>query len=215
MKDSSIACLRELTERYPALLGARDSLYRALSLLAESVKAGGKILICGNGGSAADAEHIAGELMKGFRLKRRLPEGDLAKLRWVFGGGEEEFFGKLQRGIPAIPLTGGVSLGTAVINDLDPYLVHAQQVYVLGRSGDAILGISTSGNAGNVINALKTGKAFGLVTLGLCGEKACRMDGICDCVIHVPETETYRVQELHLPVYHALCSALEEEMFGE
>ena len=214
MKESAVAHLETLLGRYPVLAVARDSLGRALALMTDSLSAAGKLLICGNGGSASDSEHIAGELMKGFCLKRRPPESDLAKLRAVFGP-EEEAVLRFQKGIPALSLNGHPSLATAIGNDLDPYLVYAQQVYVLGRGGDVLLGLSTSGNARNVINACKTAKAFGLIAIGLCGGNACKMDAICDCVIHVPEVETYRVQELHLPVYHALCLALEEEFFGE
>ena len=214
MKETAQAHITELVRRYPVLSGLKDDIARAAELIIACYRAGGKLLVCGNGGSAADAEHMVGELMKGFYLRRPLPEHETARLRTAGFPDWQELAKNLQQGLPAISLAGHPSLSTAVLNDNDPYMTFAQQVYVLGDPGDVVVGLSTSGNARNVINAIKVAKAFGMTTIGLCGSKECRMDEVCDRALHVPETEIYKVQELHLPIYHALCSAVEEEFFG-
>jgi len=187
----------------------REALTRAVEIVCVSVASGGKVLVCGNGGSAADAEHIVGELMKSFVLPRKLSDEDTARLQAFEGMAE-----KLQRGIPAVSLNGHPSLASAIANDTDPAMIYSQQVYVLGREGDVVIGLSTSGNARNVRNALSVARAFGMKTVGFTGSRPSPMDELCDCIIKVPETETFKVQELHLPVYHALCLAVEEELFG-
>lgn len=214
MKPAARAHLDELLRRYPALSTQEAPLAAAAEMLIACYRAGGKILTCGNGGSAADAEHIVGELMKGFCLKRPLPESAVAKLKQSGFADAEQLARNLQQGLPAISLAGHAALSTAVLNDNDPHMTFAQQVYALGRPGDVLVGLSTSGNSKNVINAFKVAKAFGLKNIGLCGTKNCHMDEVCECVIHAPESETYKVQELHLPVYHALCLAIEAEMYG-
>jgi D-sedoheptulose 7-phosphate isomerase len=185
-----------------------------LELLITAFQNGGKLLLCGNGGSAADVEHITGELMKGFMLPRPIPEAQAVLIRSAEFPDAGQLASGLQQGLPVIPLTSHPALTTAILNDLNPMMLFAHQVYVLGRSGDMAMGLSTSGNSTNVINALKIAKALGLYTGGLCGAKSCKMDEVCDCVIHVPETEAYKVQELHLPIYHTLCLGIETEFFG-
>lgn len=205
--------LEKLLKGRPALNPCAADIEAAFHLISESFKSGGKLLLCGNGGSAADCEHIAGELMKGFLLKRPLPE---ARRRAFHALGEQgAFLGeKLQGALPCIPLTGCAALSTAFANDVDPLLVFAQQVYGYGRPGDVLMALSTSGNADNVRAAVYTAKALGLKTIGLTGEDGGALYKLCDVTIRVPESETYLVQELHLPVYHGLCAMLEDAFFG-
>jgi D-sedoheptulose 7-phosphate isomerase len=203
--------LQDLIIRYPVLEKIRDSLNGAFELLRESYKAGGKLLIAGNGGSAADSEHIVGELMKNFVKKRGLPRDFLAALKDNPAGAY--LSGHLQPGLPALSLTGHPGLSSACVNDIDGCAVYAQQVYNLGRPGDVFLGISTSGNAKNVYYALFTAKALGLKTIALTGGSGGALAGPADIAIVVPEQETYKIQELHLPVYHTLCLMLEEYFF--
>ena len=198
--------LNELVTRYPVLESCRQDIETVFRDLMGVFSAGGKVLLCGNGGSAADAEHWSGELLKSFIKKRPLPEGDFEKM----GAG---LAGKLQRGLPAIPLTGFISLGTAFANDCDPHYIYAQLTYALGKPSDALIGISTSGNAVNVCQALATARAMGMNTIGLSGQAGGAMKALCDVCICVPGTETYLIQELHLPVYHTLCIMLEEALF--
>jgi len=201
--------LDNLISRFPELDYLREPINQAVVAICSPCAAGGKILLCGNGGSAADCEHIAGELMKSFILPRKLPSEDVKKL----GDLGYDLAAKLQRGVPAVVLTGHPALSTAIINDTDPYITFAQQVYVLGRPGDVLLGLSTSGNAENVVNAIKTAKAFGLTTIAFTGSRESYAQKVADITINVPESETYRVQELHLPVYHCICLMVENELF--
>jgi D-sedoheptulose 7-phosphate isomerase len=203
--------LQDLIIRYPALENIRDSINGAFETLRESYTAGGKLLIAGNGGSAADSEHIVGELMKNFVKKRGLPQSFLAVLK---NNQAESYLSEhLQPGLPAVSLTGHPGLSSACINDIDGNIVYAQQVYNLGKSGDVFLGISTSGNAKNIYYALLTAKALGLKTIGLTGGSGGVLARSADVAIVVPEKETYKIQELHLPVYHTLCLMLEEYFF--
>ena len=208
-----LAHYERLFERYPRLEGCRASIMKAYELLEACYRGGGKLLAVGNGGSCADCEHIAGELMKGFYLKRPLPPEVREALRQatdeLLPGAAERF----QQGLPAIALTGHPALSTAVQNDLDPSLAPAQQVAALGRPGDVVLGISTSGNARNVALAIQTAKALGLRALGLTGGSGGRLAALCDCAIVVPGDSPADVQELHLPVYHALCAMVEARFF--
>jgi len=203
--------LNGLISRHPELSSLHDDIFRVVEIIVASHNRAGKVLVCGNGGSAADSEHIVGELMKGFLLKREIPASDIEKLKAV---GAETLGPVLQSGIQAISLTGHISLSTAVLNDNDPLMAFAQQVYAYGCPGDVLLGLSTSGNSKNVINALKVAKAFGLSTIGFTGSRPAKMDDICDVIIKVPEVETFLIQELHLPVYHTICAMAEEEIFG-
>lgn len=205
--------LEELTERYPVLEREKEHIWYAYKVIKESYEAGGKLLIAGNGGSCADAEHIVGELMKGFVKKRPVAEGLAGALKKVDPVRGETLAGKLQQGLPAIALTGHAALSSAFANDVDAELSYAQQVTGYGRPGDVLLGISTSGNAGNVLYAAVVARAKGMKVIGLTGRDGGGLKGISDAAIVVPEQETYKIQELHLPVYHTLCLMLEEYFF--
>ena len=202
-----------LVERYPSLESAKNDIVAAYLLLEESYENGGKLLVAGNGGSAADAEHIVGELMKGFKLSRK-PETDFAE-RLV---AENQELGSvlaenLQGALPAIALDGHPALSTAYMNDCEPLLCFAQQVNGYGKSGDVFLGISTSGNSKNVLYAATTAHAKGMKVIGLTGAKDSKLKDMSDVCIKVPQTETYMIQELHLPIYHCLCLMLEDRFF--
>ena len=215
MKQSVYKHVETLIKRYPDLQQIEKKILDSFFLLKECYKNGGKLLIAGNGGSAADAEHIVGELMKGFKLSRK-PKTDFAK-KLI---GENEELGtilaqNLQGALPAIALDGHLALSTAYMNDCEPLLCFAQQVNGYGKSGDILLGISTSGNSKNVLYAAITARARGMKVVGLTGAKHNKLEQISDVCIKVPADETYMIQELHLPVYHCLCLMLEEEFFGE
>ena len=203
----------EIFERYPALEACRADMEKALALLIGCAKADGKIVVCGNGGSAADSEHIVGELMKGFLKKRPLAAADVEK--WSgFEGGAEMAKG-LQGGIQAISLPSQVALLSAVCNDNDPATLYAQLAWNYAREKDVLIGISTSGNAKNVLGAAQAAKARGAAVVGLTGMKESKLSAVADVTVRVPDTETYRIQEFHLPVYHWLCALVEEAMFEE
>ena len=202
-----------LVSRYPQLESVKLDVYRAYELMADSYQREGKLLVCGNGGSAADAEHIVGELMKGFKSPRKLSDDDAKALTAIDGELGQTLANNLQGSLPAIALDGHIALSTAYMNDCEPLLCFAQQVNGYGRKEDVFLGISTSGNSKNVIYAAVTAKAKGMKVIGLTGEKESKLSTIADVCIRVPETETYMVQELHLPVYHCLCLMLEDRFF--
>ena len=192
-----------LIERYPKLSCIADDLYSSYKLIEDSYKKDGKLLIAGNGGSAADAEHIVGELMKGFKLPRKVEDTFAASLCQI----NEEFGSvlaqNLQGALPAIALDGYLALSTAYMNDCEPLLCFAQKVNGYGKESDVFLGISTSGNSKNVLYAAVTARA-----------KESKLEQMSDVCIKVPQTETYMIQELHLPVYYCLCLMLENEFFG-
>lgn len=215
LKLSTMQHLDELIRRYPDLSEVRTAILQTVQEMCRSYRSGGKILVCGNGGSAADSEHIVGELMKGFVLRREMPESDVERLQKAGYTDWRELADNLQQGIPAIALTGHTSLSSAVLNDNDPFMTYAQQVYAYGKPGDVLLGLSTSGNARNVVNAIKIAKAFALFTVGFTGARPSAIDELCDVMIKVPTTETFKVQEYHLPVYHVICLMVEEEIFGK
>lgn len=206
--------IEALMERYPALEQSRGAVTAAAELLIKAYQQSSKVLVCGNGGSCSDSAHIVGELMKAFVQPRRLTQAQRAALQAVGpeGAGMAQ---TLQQGLPAIDLTAQTGLNTAFLNDVDPVLCFAQQAFVYAQAGDVLIGLSTSGNSDNVIKAGVAAKAKGARLIGLTGERECRMDGLFDVVIHVPAKETYQVQEYHLPVYHALCLAVEQVFFGE
>lgn len=204
-----------LISRYPILAPVKEDMSRAYCILEESYSRGGKLLIAGNGGSAADAEHMTGELMKGFLLSRKLPEDFSEKLTRQDEEAGKFLAEKLQGALPTIALDGHVSLSTAIMNDGDPLVVFAQQVNGYGRSGDVFLGISTSGSSKNVIYAAMTARAKEMKVISLTGEQSSRLEEFSDVCIKVPGTENYKIQELHLPIYHCLCMMLEEHFFGE
>lgn len=194
----------ELIKRYPQLKECAESIGKALDLIIDTYENGGKILLCGNGGSAADCEHIAGELLKGFMMKREVSDERIPK----------ELREKLQGGLPAISLVSQSGILTAFANDVDPSMMYAQLVYAYARENDLLVALSTSGNSGNVVNAVKTAKAIGIPVISLTGEKESLMSELSDVTVRVPEHETYKVQELHLPVYHYLCAEAEKHFFG-
>ena len=205
--------LSELIERYPLLSPVKDEIIKAFSILKETYSSGGKLLIAGNGGSASDSLHITGELMKSF-VKKRPVSQDFKNTLTHLAPAESEYLSKsIQVGLPAISLVSEASLLTACINDIDGNIIYAQQVYGYGNSGDTFLGISTSGNAKNIMYAMITSKAKNIKTIALTGAQGGLIKQYADISIIVPETETYKIQELHLPVYHALCLMLEEHFF--
>ena len=205
-----------LVQRYPALIECKTAVISAYDVLEKCFAGGGKLLVAGNGGSCADAEHIVGELMKGFKLPRKLSADFAAKLAAVDAERGAELAEKLQGGLPAIALDGHQGLNTAFINDVEGggLLVYAQQVNGYGREGDVFLGISTSGNSKNIMYATLVARAKGMKVIGLTGAKGGELAAVADVAIKVPSVETYMIQELHLPVYHTLCLMLEERFFG-
>lgn len=215
MRNEVKVILNQLFEDYPKLESCQESIIEAYHLLQQCYSNRGKVLVCGNGGSAADAEHIVGELMKGFLSKRELTEADKERLRRAFPEEYQYLSVNLQRALPAISLVSQSALATAFINDVAPDMLFAQQVYGYGRAGDVLIGLSTSGNSKNVVNAVKVAKSFEIHTIGFTGENGGLMKSFCDVTITVPAKETFKVQEYHLPVYHALCAMIEREFFGE
>lgn len=205
--------VQQLTERYSQLADLKDEIDKAGKAIIDSYENGGKLLACGNGGSASDSDHIVGELMKSFEAKRPVNQALKTNLSNVAGERGVYLSEKLQQGLPAISLTAHAALISAVANDIDADVVFAQQVTGYGNSGDILIGMSTSGNSQNVIDALIVAKAKGLITIGLTGGAGGRMKEICDILINVPETRTAFVQELHLPVYHTLCMMVEDHFF--
>ena len=206
--------LNLLIERYPKLAVCKEDIKNAYELLEAAYSSGRKLLACGNGGSASDSEHIVGELMKEFKLKRKVFSDQAAALKEIDPELGQVLADNLQGALPAICLTGHSSLTTAFMNDANADLVFAQQVNGYGKSGDVFLGISTSGNSKNVLYAAVNAKAKGLKVVGLTGAKESKLMKYADVCIRVPETETYKIQEYHLPVYHCLCLMLEEKYFG-
>lgn len=207
--------INTLIQSYPVLGVCRQDLNTAFQILKNAYKNQGKTLICGNGGSAADSEHIVGELMKGFISKRPLPPEIRKQFVRIFPDEGNYLADHLQGALPAISLVSHSALITAFSNDVTAETVYAQQVYGYGREGDVLLAISTSGNSANVVRAVQVAKVLGLKTIGLTGRKGGKLSGLCDVTIVVPKEQTHEIQELHLPVYHALCISLEEAFFGE
>lgn len=207
--------LNLLIKRYPKLAECKEDIKKAYELLEAAYNNGRKLLVCGNGGSASDSEHIVGELMKEFKLKRKVYGDQAMALKAIDPELGQVLADNLQGALPAICLTGHSSLTTAFMNDANADLVFAQQVNGYGKPGDVFLGISTSGNSKNVLYAAVNAKAKGLKVIGLTGAKENKLMKYADVCIRVPETETYKIQELHLPVYHCLCLMLEEKFFGE
>ena len=204
-----------LVRRYPQLESCKGDILQAYEILLETYKQGRKLLVAGNGGSASDSEHIVGELMKEFRLKRKVYAEQADAMMAIDPEMGKALAENLQGALPAICLTGHSALTTAFMNDANADLVFAQQVNGYGKKDDVFLGISTSGNSKNVCYAAITAKAKGLKVIGLTGAKESKLSSLADVCIRVPETETYKIQELHLPVYHCLCLMLEDYFFGE
>ena len=206
---------QKLLTRYPTLRCCAGEIEKAKDMLIASYESGGKVLLCGNGGSAADCDHIVGELMKGFLSKRPLSDRQKATMLKRCPDIHEEMLGKLQMGLPALSLAGLTALNTAFCNDVEPELIYAQSVLALGKPGDIFIGLSTSGNAKNVCAAAKVAKGLGLAVIGLTGESGGQLKNLSDVTICVPECETFKIQELHLPVYHYICAAVEKHFFEE
>ncbi len=204
--------IKELSKKHPELLPCEEDIYACVDAVCDMYEAKGTLLMCGNGGSAADCSHIAGELMKGFLLKRPPTSEETDRLR-----SQNELVDhaeKFQRGIRAISLVEQSALISAFANDVDPELVYAQSVFALGKREDLFLGISTSGNSKNVVLAAATAKALGLKTIAFTGEKDSKLSAICDITVKVPSSETFEVQQYHLPLYHAVCAEVEKRLFG-
>ena len=204
----------QLCERYPVLLPIKPAILTACNELIACYANGGKVLTCGNGGSCADADHIVGELMKSFELKRAVKDSIQQRLTEIAPERGSYLAGHLQQGLPAISLTAHTALATAVANDIDGTLIFAQQVIGYGVAGDVLIAISSSGNSQNVLDACLVAKAMKLKVIGLTGETGGKMKEYCDVLINVPGRRTAFVQELHLPVYHVLCLAIEHYFFG-
>lgn len=206
--------LNELLSRYPQLTKCQNEIKKATTAMIDCYKNGGKILLCGNGGSCADCDHIVGELMKGFIKKRPLSTEQKAQMKNLYPLLEEETLSKLQGGLPAISLPSMTALNSAFCNDVDPELIYAQSVMALGKKNDVLIALSTSGNSKNVFSAAKVAKGLGIRVIALTGKTGGMLKECSDICITVPETETYKVQELHLPVYHYLCAAVEDVFFN-
>ena len=213
MKDLN-AHINLLMERYPALESLREAIRAAYDVLEACYENGGKVLIAGNGGSCSDAEHIVGELMKGFKLSRRMDAEFCAKLKAIDPVRGEKLAQDLQGGLPAIALNSHAALNTAYINDVDGLEMYAQQLNALGTEKDVFVGISTSGNSKNVMYAAVVAKAKGMKVIGLTGGNGGELAKIADVALVMPSSETYMIQEYHLPVYHCLCLMLEDHFFG-
>ena len=217
LRPDSLRHIGEVLERCPGLAGVCAEMQAAAEAICAGHRAGAKVLVCGNGGSASDSEHIVGELAKGFVLRRSLPEADIEKIRAAGVAGDpsaDELAAKLQGGVAAISLAGHPALASAVDNDTGREMIFAQQVYVYGRPGDILIALSTSGSSGNILRALTVARAFGVKTIGLTGTRPGGMDALCDILIKAPCTETHKIQELHLPIYHTICLLVEQELFG-
>lgn len=203
-----------LIQRYPVLESCKDEIINAYLIMEEAYENNHKLLIAGNGGSAADSEHIAGELMKRFKTPRKVSTEFAKKLCEVDPESGPSLAENLECGLMAIPLVAHEALTTAYINDVDGLGVFAQQLFGYGREGDVFLGISTSGNSKNVMSATVVARALGIKVIGLTGIKGGELAKVSDVTVKVPEIETYMIQELHLPVYHCWCLMLEEHFFG-
>lgn len=207
--------LENLILRYPCLITCREQIIEAFELLKESFQNEKTLYVAGNGGSASDSEHIVGELMKSFMAKRVLTDDEKKAYIEKYGAEGEKLVECLERGLPAVSLPSLIALSTAISNDVSGEYIFAQTLNSISKAGDVFLGISTSGNSKNIVDSFMVATIKGVKKIGLTGKNPCKMDEMCDVVIHVPETETYKIQELHLPVYHAICAMLESEFFGK
>ncbi len=207
--------LETLIERYPVLADVKKDINLAAEKLIECYKQGGKLILCGNGGSSSDCDHIVGELMKGFLKMRPLSAEKKSQMLKNCPLLDDETLSKLQGGLPAISLPNISGLNSAFCNDVDPELIYAQSLVSLGNKNDILLALSTSGNSKNVFAAAKVAKGLGLTVIGLTGKTGGKLKEVCDLCICAPETETFKIQELHLPIYHFLCAKVEEHFFDK
>lgn len=217
IKDSTAKKISELIERYPALEVCRKDLMTAVEKICEGFRGRNKLITCGNGGSAADAQHIVGELMKGFLLPRKIDEFNpkfLERAEELFPSDVNYFKANLQCALPAVSLVGELALNTAYANDNAPDLSFAQQIFGIGRQGDVLLAISTSGQSENVIYAVEVAKIMGITSIAMTGRHGGRLKHVSDFSICVPADSSYTIQEFHLPIYHMICLAAENEFFG-
>ncbi len=205
--------LKELLNRYPCLAACEAEIEKAIQALIVCYEGGGKVLTCGNGGSCADADHIVGELMKGFLKKRPLSQPQKQAMQARCPELEDSLLSKLQGGLPALSLCSLTALNTAFCNDVDPQLIYAQSVLAMGKAKDVLICMSTSGNAANVHAAAKVAKSLGITVIALTGCGGGKLLHTADICIRVPEQETFKIQELHLPVYHCLCAAVEAHFY--
>lgn len=206
--------LADLVRRFPELEPTASVIQAVVERICSAYRAGSKILVCGNGGSASDSEHIVGELMKGFVLRRSLADEAIDRFKQSGLPNAVEVAARLQYGVPAVSLAGHPSLATAIANDTDASMVFAQQVFVLGKPGDVLLGLSTSGNSVNVVNAVTVARVQGLATIAMTGAASSRLEELCDITLKVPTDNTHRAQEYHLPIYHAICLMVEASLFS-
>ena len=204
----------DLTKRYPSLERCEEDIKRALEIIIKCYEKGGKLLLCGNGGSSSDCEHIVGELMKDFLIRRPIPKEKREEMRLRFPSIDDAVLDELQLGLPAISLPSITGFNTAFANDRNPELVYAQGVLSLANENDVLVAISTSGNAKNVLRATEVAKSLGLFVVGLTGETGGAIYELCDSSIRVPQCETYKIQELHIAVYHYICAEVERHFFG-
>ncbi len=218
IKTSTIKIINNVIERYPALEDCRSGLFSSMEIICNGFRNGGKLITCGNGGSAADAMHIVGELMKGFLLPRKIENFNpefVKRAQELFPVDVEFFKANLQSALPAISLVGETSLITAFANDMSPNLIFAQQIFGLGKRGDVLLAISTSGNSDNVLFAVEVAKIMGIKVVAMTGRRGGRLRHLSDAAICVPADSSYTIQEFHLPIYHMICLAAENEFFGD
>lgn len=207
--------LNELLNRYPALEECKIDIEKAVDSIINCYENGGKILLCGNGGSCSDCDHIVGELMKGFLKLRPLSDEKKEEMKNNCSLVDDELLSKLQGGLPAIAIPSITALNSAFCNDVDPELVYAQPLMALAKPNDILIGISTSGNSKNVYGAVKVAKALGIEIIGLTGKTGGKLKEIADICICAPETETFKIQELHLPIYHYICAKIESHFFND
>lgn len=212
MKETTLEILKETIRNYPVLEGCKADIQTSFDIIADGYRKGGKLMICGNGGSFSDSQHIVGELMKNFRKKRKIC-AELAEKLTMYGEDGKFLSEKLEGGLYAVALGTQGSFFTAYQNDNTAELVYAQEVGAIGKAGDTLMCLSTSGNSKNCVYAAMIAKALGINVISLTGKKDSRLSVISDATVKAPETETYKVQEYHLPIYHCLCAMLEEELF--
>lgn len=204
-----------LTAHYPELKDCTPDITSAFHVISDCYRSNGLIMTCGNGGSAADSSHIVGELMKGFKKKRALTAKQRERIEALFPREGARLADTLQRAIPAISLVDQCVLSSAFMNDVNPEMIYAQQVFGYGKEGDILIALSTSGHSPNVVNACKIAKVFGIKTIALTGREGGCLKDICDVVICAPAYEAYRIQEYHLPIYHTICSMLEVSLMND